>query len=148
MHTDRVGFLGLVGVGIYGLICSLQMQIGSISEPSSGFFPFCLSCLLFFLASVGLFLTWNKRNQEESLRKFWGDVSGPLKIVCCTAIAVFVFESLGFVIAISLYLILLFLVYKYKPLNCLIYGLVGALITWYFFVKILGVSLPKGILNI
>jgi Tripartite tricarboxylate transporter TctB family len=148
MHVDRAGFLALVGVAIYGLICSLQMQIGSISQPSSGFFPLCLSCLLFFLAGVGLFLTWHKRHRATNSREFWGDVSGPLKIVCCTAIAIFVFETLGFIIAISLYLILLFWVYKYKPIKSLIYGLVVALITWYFFVRILGVILPKGILNI
>lgn len=148
MHVDRAGFLGLVGVAIYGLICSLQMQIGSISQPLSGFFPLCLSFLLFILASVGLFVTWNNRHQKTNIREFWGGVSGPLKIFGCTAIAISVFETLGFVIAISIYLILLFIVYKYKPLKSLIYGLVVALMTWYFFVRILGVTLPKGILHI
>ena len=148
MHVDRVGFLALAGVAIYGLICSLQMQIGNISQPSSGFFPFCLSCLLFFLAGVGLFLTWNNRHKTTNSREFWGDVSGPLKIVCCTAITIFVFEALGFALSIALYLILLFGVYKNKILKSLVYGIAIALINWCFFVRILGVTLPKGILNI
>jgi putative tricarboxylic transport membrane protein len=149
MNTERIAFLILLIVSLYGLISSSQMPLGQLQEPGAGFFPLTLSIILFSLAGLGFVLPNRSKAVFPFRISFLGDLGMPVKIFLSTAMAIFFFESAGFLAIGVLFLTLLFFwVSGYRFWKALIFGIAGGMAGWFLFVKLLGVSMPGGILGI
>ncbi len=148
MNSDRMGFGTIFILALYGIVSSSLMPLGGLHEPGPGFFPLALSSILLIFSGLGII---SARPSAEDLARsepFWGDLKTPLKIVLATALAVFAFEPVGFLLTSSCFLVSLFLwVSRYSLWKALLFGIAGGLSGWICFVKLLGVPMPGGLLG-
>ena len=145
MTKGRVASLFFIGVGLYVLIQSIRLPVGSFSNPGAGFFPLLLSLLL---TIVGVLLLATDRGGEPM---HWGGVihlwrSTPWQLVGLTAAYVLVFDWLGFLISSFSYLLLiLYVCCRFRAGTAV--GLAAALTlgSWGLFVKLLALQFPRGL---
>jgi putative tricarboxylic transport membrane protein len=148
MNTDRVGFGTIFVLALYGVVSTSLMPLGQLQEPGPGFFPLALSMILLVLSGLGIVSARPSAEDLARLEPFWGDMKTPVKIVLATALAVFAFEPVGFLITSSCFLVLLFLwVSRYPLWKAVVFGVAGGFSGWFCFVKLLGVPMPGGFLG-
>lgn len=147
MNKERTGSLIFLFSGIYGLIFSIQLPFGRLTEPGPGVFPFGLSILLL---GSGIFILIHKNgkasmNWSSSIRQ----LVTPLQIVGLTLVFSVFLERLGYLITTMAYLFILFIwICRYKFWIAAGLAIVLGMGSWYFFVKLLAIRLPAGILNL
>jgi putative tricarboxylic transport membrane protein len=152
MTNDRAASLLFLCAGIYGFYFSVQLPMGRWNEPGPGVFPFTLSLLLLIFGAA-----WFIRGKGEAKKEGEGGKTGayafiknlatPLKIIGVTALFILAFNWLGYLVASSLYLfLLLFWVSRYRVIVSAALAIAIGVGSWYFFAKILVVSLPQGFL--
>ncbi len=144
MTLERVGSLFFLAIGLYVLVQSIRLPMGSWTQPGPGVFPFILS---FLLSVIGIALlvssgTGKKVNWRDALS---GQVT-PWSIIALTALFILGFDRLGFVVASGIYLFVLLYVVSRLPFARaagLSAGITAA--GWYLFVKMLDLQLPMGL---
>jgi putative tricarboxylic transport membrane protein len=150
MTNDRAASLLFLCAGIYGFYFSVQLPMGRWNEPGPGVFPITLSLLLLISGAA-----WFIRGKRGTEKKDEGQKGGvyavikgqatPLKIVGITALFIVAFNWLGYLVASSLYLFFLLLwVSRYRIIVSATLAVAIGVGSWYFFAKILAVSLPQG----
>jgi putative tricarboxylic transport membrane protein len=147
MSKERVGSLGFLLVGVFGLSQAVRLSIGSLEKPGPGLFPLILSTLL-CLIGVALLLS-----DKEPGRVRWGEVvrqkARVWQIVLQTGVFILTLEWLGYPLASAIYLFSLFSwtcrfrVGQAAGLTALL-----TVTSWYLFVTFLGVQLPSGLLRL
>jgi len=149
MNKERAGSLFFLFTGIYGLILSINLPLGSLNAPGPGILPLCLSILLCLSGVFWLIL--GKGTDREKAGVDWGGIFRnlltPLKIMGLCAAFVFTFTLLGYLLASAVYLFATFLWvsrFKWWASMGLAVGIGGG--SWYFFGKVLAVQLPQGLL--
>jgi putative tricarboxylic transport membrane protein len=146
VNADRVSFGCLFAIALYGLASSLLMPLGEFHEPGPGFFPLCLSAILFILSFLGILSSRRPPKDLSRSEPFWGYMKTPFKIVLATALAILAFEPVGFLATSALFLTMLFLwVSRYAWWKAVAFGMVGSLAGRFFFVRLLGVPMPEGL---
>jgi len=149
MSKERGGSLIFLAVGIYGLIFSVGLPLGRWNEPGPAVFPLALSILL---CASGIY--WFLQGKEKGEKKESGGRVGfvqkyktPLQIIGLTGAFIIVLEPLGYVLASTLYIFVLFFwVSRYKLWIAVILALAFGAGSWLFFEKLLATPLPQGIL--
>lgn len=134
--------LAFAGAILWG---ALQMPPGTANAPGPGFFPRGLGALL-AAVSIGLVIRALRLAPADDAAVALGHRDIALTVV---ALAIFglVFEPLGFVLGASLFMLVL--VRAFSPLGwagSLVVALAIALGSYFVFVKLLGVTLPRGVL--
>lgn len=152
MRGEKIILLILIGVAIWGFKSALQMPIGKVQDQGPGLFPLVLSGLLLILCVLSLGLKFFKKEKQAApvdWGKTWREFRIPLRIILLTIGAIYFWESLGFLIICPLFLFLmLFWASGFQLWKALALGLAGGLIGWAFFIKFLGVAMPRGIFGI
>jgi len=145
MKKERVASFIFFLTGVYGLIFSLSLPMGRLSEPGAGVFPLIVSLLL-LLAGTSMFFAGTEKAFANGFLSFLKEQKVPFLIILITVVFIFLLEILGYVVTASLYIFLLFsVVSRYKwsfALTCA--GLIG-IVSWYIFDILLETPLPKGI---
>ena len=149
MSKERGGSLIFLAAGIYGLIFSIQLPLGRWNQPGPAVFPLSLSILL-CVFGISWFIQ-GKGNAEKretvGLGGFARKFITPGQIVALTAAFILTFDSLGYLLASTLYLFVLFLwVSHYRFWTALGLAIAFGAGSWLFFGKVLTTSLPKGFL--
>ena len=149
MSKERGGSLIFLAAGIYGLIFSIQLPLGRWNQPGPAVFPLSLSILL-CIFGISWFIQ-GKGNAEKKetlgLGGFVRKFITPIRIVGLTAAFILTFDSLGYLLASTLYLFILFRwVSRYRFWTALGLAIAFGAGSWLFFGKVLTTSLPKGFL--
>jgi putative tricarboxylic transport membrane protein len=151
VNGNRVAGLIFFCAGLYGVVFSFPLLMGSSSQSGAGVFPFSVSLLL-VLSGVLWFILGNRRKEERAgieIQKIISDLATPFKIVVVTLAFVLILSTLGYLIASPLFLLFLFLwVGRFRPWVAVGLAILVGIGSWLFFVKVLAVDLPKGILNL
>jgi len=144
MTKERAGSFFFLLIGVYVLVQSARLPMGSWTQPGPGVFPFILSLLLSFVGIALLVSSGAGRKLE------WRDVaSGQVTawtIIVLTGLFIVGFDRLGFVPASALYLFVLLYAVSRLPVAGaagLSVGITAA--GWVLFVKILNLQLPIGL---
>lgn len=148
MNKERAGGLIFLFTGIYGFIFSIQLPLGKLNEPGPGVLPLSLSTLLCISGILWLILGkgGGREKARMGLRGFIRKSLTPLQIVVLTTAFIFLLSLLGYLVASTLYLFLIFLwVSRYKLWAAAGLAIVIGGGSWYFFGKLLAVQLPKGL---
>ncbi len=150
MSKERGGGLIFLAVGIYGLVFSVGLPLGRWNEPGPAVFPLALSIRL--CASGIYWFIQGKRKQEKKesagLGGFIQKYKTPLRIIGLTAAFILALEHLGYMLASTLYIFILFLwVSRYKLWVAVLLALAFGVGSWAFFEKLLATQLPQGILH-
>lgn len=148
-QRELVSSIILLTIGMTILLETRKLPIGSLSEPSTGFFPLILGVLLTILSLLLL----GKAIEEKSGGTSKGEVkSGSLKRVGLAVAALFafayLFEPLGYMICIFLLIsFLLLTIGSQKWWIAITVGLISSLCSFLLFDLLLDVRLPMGLLG-
>ncbi len=149
MSKERGGSLIFLAAGIYGLIFSSSLSLGKWNQPGPGVFPFALSVLL-CISGIGWFIRGKgdgTKRESLGLGRFFRKYYTPLRIVGLTLAFILSLEPLGYVLASTAYLFVLFLwVSRYKLGTALVLSVAFGVGSWVFFQRLLATPLPEGIL--
>jgi putative tricarboxylic transport membrane protein len=151
MNKEGVSAPIFLLAGIYGLVFSIQLPMGRWNEPGPGVFPLCLSFLLCLSGALGFI--YRKRKGEGEPGTDWRRVAKnlvtPLRIIAVIAAFIVCLDKLGYLVVSTLFMLVLFLwVSRYKLWFAITLSIVLGIGGWLFFVRLLSVQLPPGVLGL
>lgn len=140
-------FLVLVGLAT-GVHSWLNLKLGTMQMPDSGFMPFVASMVLVVCSAL---LVLSSLGKDEKPEPFW-EGRGWLK----PALAVFMMlfyawsmDMLGYLFSTLVFMLVWqFVIEREKWLKASIVSVAATVVMWILFSKLLGVPLPTGILTI
>jgi putative tricarboxylic transport membrane protein len=141
---DLFGGLFFLCLGIWVCIGGIRLQVGKLTEPGAGFFPFLGAVVLAVLSAILLFQVWVGRSKgTEAFGTLWR----PIAMIAGLIVYVIILDSLGYIIAtIILCLILLSVMDRRTWWADAVVALVISAGSYILFDSLLGVKLPHGIL--
>jgi putative tricarboxylic transport membrane protein len=151
MTKEQGGSLIFLAAGLYGIVFSIGLPLGRWNEPGPGVFPLGLSALL--CVSGILWFARGKGNGGEKksagLGEFVRKFVTPLRIIGLTAALILSLERLGYLLASTLYLFILFTwVSRYRLWTAFALAIAFGAASWLFFGRLLGTPLPRGVLSL
>ena len=142
---------GVVVAGVFLLLAAficfeaLLVPVGTVRMPGAGFFPLLLGVTLGVLAVTLFGLSLLGANQEPM--RVWPDQPEVLHLVGILVVAIALFERVGFVITMALFLGASMRVLGTRRWGMLVtLSLVGSIGAYVVFSRILLIALPSGIL--
>jgi putative tricarboxylic transport membrane protein len=147
MSKERLGSLGFLLAGIFGLSQAVRLSLGSMEKPGPGVFPLILSVLL---CMIGASLLFSAKGQG---RLRWGEIvrqkARVWQIVLQTGVFILTLEWLGYPLASAIYLFSLFSwTCRFRVGQAAGLAALLTVASWYLFVRFLGVQLPPGLLRL
>jgi putative tricarboxylic transport membrane protein len=135
------------------LLLSLQLPLGTLHMPGSGFFPFLLGLLLMGLAACQTFLLWRRAGAGTAESAAEGQADGSARQVLIfmgiIVLATALLELLGFpLVAFLLMLALLKLLGVRRWRDSALIALLTAGASYMLFVRWLQIPMPKGWLGL
>jgi putative tricarboxylic transport membrane protein len=138
---ERVVSVILLALSAAVIADALGMPAGTLGSLGPGAVPLILGALL-ALTSVGLLLRARRIERTESVEAGHGHVW--LALVALAGLAL-LFEPAGYPISAAAFLIVLLRAYSALSwLACVGWSVLGAGLSFYFFVHVLGIALPSG----
>jgi len=132
-----------LGIGIGFMIGAIRLQIGKPTEPQPGFFPFLGGVILIVLSAIFLFQAQLGRTGETQA---FGRLRSPGIVVLGLILYVAGLQSLGYVLATALLSAAVLRVLETKFRMLLPVSLLLAIGSYILFDRLLGVTLPGGLL--
>src|SRR5512136_810018 len=140
MTKERGGSLIFLAAGIYGLVFSSSLSLGRWNQPGPGVFPLSLSILL-CVSGIAWFIQGKGKEEKKevvSLGGFLRKFMTSLQVVGVTAAFILTFTRLGYLLASTLYLLVLFLwVSRYRLRVALVLAVTFGVGSWLFFGRLL-----------
>lgn len=144
---ERMAGLFLAAAGIAAALHSfLNLKLGKLSHPDSGFMPFLAGCLLAIFSTIWVITSFGK---DESPTLFWGkgDWLRPLLALLLMIGYGVTMEPLGYLLStLAFMLAWQFLVEKAKPVPATAISVIATAAMYLLFVRLLGVPVPEGML--
>ena len=140
---EIVAGLCFLAIGIGFTVGAVKLQIGAPTEPQPGFFPFWDGVILIALSAVFLFQAWGGRAGESHV---FGRLGGPAVVVLALVLYVATMETVGYVITTALLSAAVLKVLDTKPRVLVLISLILAVASYLIFDRMLGVTLPLGLL--
>ena len=138
--------LGLcfAAIGIAFVIGAVKLQIGVPTEPKPGFFPFIDGIILIALSALFLFQAWGGRAGDSQT---FGRIKGPVIVVLTMVLYVATLETVGYVITTAVLSAVVLYALETKPRALILMSLAVAVVSYLIFDRLLGVTLPPGLLT-
>ena len=142
LRADHVAGAFFVGVGALVIALSGDLPTGTLSMPGSGFMPKIVAVLMIFF---GLVLALRGGENRPFAEVTWSDAKHAAMVLAITAIAVALYEWLGFLSTnILLMFTLLVVIERRKALPAAIYSVGVVSMTYVLFVYLLKTPLQIG----
>jgi hypothetical protein len=146
LRADHIAGAFFVGVGVLIIALSGDLPFGTLSFPGSGFLPRILAILTIFF---GILLAVRASESRPLAELTWDDAAHAGMVVAITAIAILLFDWLGFLITdILLIFALLMVIERRRILPAAAYSIAVVVITYVLFVHVLKTPLNTGVLGI
>jgi hypothetical protein len=142
LSTDHIAGGAFVAFGLAVIALSGDLPVGTLSFPGAGMMPKLVATLL---VVFGLLLIMRGRESAPLASIGWADLPHALRVVAITAAAIALYQTLGFVITMTLLLFaLIFGAERQNPLAALAFsaGVVG--LTYFLFEIALKTPLEHG----
>ncbi len=136
-------------IGLAILFNSLNLGLGSLSVPGSGFMPFLAGALIFFFAFLVLIGAIYRKGEVK--QKLWTniDYTKVSSVFVVLLLYIFLLEKIGFIVGTFLLISLLMLFIGSRGwLQSLIGGIIATVVCYFLFNVWLQTQLPKGFLGI
>ena len=141
---EIVAGLCFLAIAIGFTVGAVKLQIGAPTEPQPGFFPFWGGVILIALSALFLFQAWRGRAGESHA---FGKLGGLVLVVLTLVLYVAAMEKVGYVITTALLSAVVLKVLETKPLSILLVSLILPIASYLLFDRLLGVTLPLGLLS-
>jgi putative tricarboxylic transport membrane protein len=127
------------------------LELGTLSEPDSGFIIFWAGILMFGLSMAVLLIALREKDRQAKRNPLWSG-SGWRKVIWVTAalaLYAFLLRPLGFLVGTFLFLLFLFRIYEpQKWLTTIWVSALMVIVTYLVFDVWLGSQLPNGFLDL
>lgn len=141
LRADHVAGAGFVVFGLLVIALSGDLPFGNLSMPGAGFLPMLVSGLLMLF---GLVLMARARESQPYSAIRWSDGKHAALVIAITAVAILLYERLGFVITMMLMMIgLLVIIERRNVVRALIFSACVCLVTYFAFEYVLSTPLAE-----
>jgi hypothetical protein len=145
LRSDHIAGAAFVVFGIIIFALSGDLPFGSLSAPGAGMMP---KLLLGLMILFGLALILGAASSRPFAELEWGDGTHALMVVVISAIAISLYQKLGFILTMSLLVFTLLIVVERKTvLRAAAYSIGLTMIAWWVFGTALKSPLETGILG-
>lgn len=150
-YGDRIISLIFIALGVGQCLWSLHLELGSASEPKTGFMPFLIGLIVTILSAILLVdSTVEVRKTNGTNISPWSDIHWKRIIFMIILLLAYciLLRILGYLI--STFLLIVFLIRIIEPLNwraTFAMGIITSIISYLIFDVWLQVSFPHGILS-
>jgi putative tricarboxylic transport membrane protein len=136
--------LFFLAIGIVFMIGAVMLQVGVPTEPRPGFFPFIDGIILIGLSVLFLIQAWSGKTGDSPA---FGKTGGPVLVVLTLILYVVTLETLGYIITTAILSAVVLKVMETKPRILVLVSLILAVVSYLLFDRLLGVTLPRGLLT-
>lgn len=144
IRADHVAGGAFIALGVAVFALSGDLPFGTISAPSAGMMPKLMAGLMMAFAMV---VMGGARTSQAITEIDWSDRWHALLVAAITAIAVVFYQTLGFLITMSLLVFaLLVIVERRNLLRAAVYSIALTLFAYWLFSKALKSPLERGLL--
>jgi hypothetical protein len=141
LRADHVAGAAFVVFGAAVIALSGDLPVGQLSMPGSGFLPMIVASLTIIF---GLMLILRAGESGPFSELGWDDGKHALMVTAITAVAIALYEHLGFTITMLLMMVgLLIVVERRNPIRASVYCIAVVLFTYVSFVYGLKTPLPE-----
>ena len=145
LRSDHVAGAAFIAFGILVFAIAGDLPFGSLSMPGAGMMPKLVTALTMLF---GLLLIIGGHASQPFAAIGWSDGSHALKVVVITAVAVASYQTLGFILTMSLLVFVLLVVIERQPVHyAAAYAIALTGMAWWVFGKALKAPLETGILG-
>ena len=145
IRTDHVTGALLAAFGLIVVALSGDLPIGTLSFPGAGMMP---KLLAGWLIVLGLVLIARGRESPPLKDISWHDLPHALRVTAITALAVALYQPVGFLITMALLLFaLIFGVERRQPVAAAAFSLGVVALTYLLFAVVLKTPLEQGLLG-
>jgi hypothetical protein len=145
IRTDHVAGSVFVALGIVVLALSGDLPVGTLSFPGAGMMPKLVAGLMIVF---GLLLVGRAGESAPLASLAWGDLPHAARVVAITAIAIALYQPLGFVITMALLLFTLTFGAERRPVLAAAAFSAGVVaLTYLLFAVVLKTPLEPGVLG-
>jgi putative tricarboxylic transport membrane protein len=142
--SDILASLVLILIASGAIIGAIGLRIGTPTEPQPGFFPFLSGAVILVLSLVILFRGFAGRTGS---RQGFGEIRRPAMLVGVLIVFVVLLESLGFILASLIAIVLVLRIMGLRSWRVLLISAFAFSIgTFLLFDRLLGIPLPAGVL--
>lgn len=148
-NTELWSGLAGLALSIFVVYTGLELKLGTINDPGSGYVMFYAGLLMIVFSSIMLYSA--VKEGGPTFLSLWRDVlwTKPLLVIALLVTFTFVFETAGFLVSTTILLIALLRVIDPVPWpRAIPIAILVPLICWYVLQKLLLIQLPSGILKI
>lgn len=144
LRSDHVAGIFFILFGIVIFAFSGDLPFGTISSPGAGMLPKLTAGLMMAFAAV---IFAGARESPPLASIDWSDRSHAIQVVLITAVAIYAYVPLGFLITMTLLVFtLLIVVERRNPLIAAVYSVGLTLFAYWLFGKALKAPLEPGLL--
>jgi hypothetical protein len=145
IRTDHVAGSVFVALGIVVLALSGDLPVGTLSFPGAGMMPKLVAGLMILF---GLLLVGRAGESAPLASLAWGDLPHAARVVAITAVAIALYQPLGFVITMALLLFTLTFGAERRPVLAAAAFSAGVVaLTYLLFAVVLKTPLEPGVLG-
>jgi hypothetical protein len=145
LRTDHVAGAAFVIFGVIVFAFSGDLPFGTLSAPGAGMMP---KLLIGMMIAFGLALMLGAARSQLFAEIDWSDRNHALMVVVISGVAIASYQTVGFLITMSLLVFVLLVVIERQPVHyAAAYALVLTLLAYALFAKALKSPLEQGILG-
>lgn len=145
IRTDHVAGSVFVALGIVVLALSGDLPVGTLSFPGAGMMPKLVAGLMIVF---GLLLVGRAGESAPLASLAWGDLPHAARVVAVTAVAIALYQPLGFIITMALLLFTLTFGAERRPVLAAAAFSAGVVaLTYLLFAVVLKTPLEPGVLG-
>ena len=143
LRSDHVAGAAFVIFGIIVFALSGDLPFGTLSAPGAGMMP---KLLVGLMIAFGIALMFGAAASKPFADIDWSDRNHALMVVVIAAAAIASYQTIGFLITMSLLVFVLLVVIERQPVHyAAAYALVLTLLAYALFAKVLKSPLERGI---
>jgi hypothetical protein len=145
IRTDHVAGSVFVALGIVVLALSGDLPVGTLSFPGAGMMPKLVAGLMILF---GLLLVGRAGESAPLASLAWGDLPHAARVIAITAVAIALYQPLGFIITMALLLFTLTFGAERRPVLAAAAFSAGVVaLTYLLFAVVLKTPLEPGVLG-
>ena len=145
LRSDHVAGAAFIGFGLLVFALSGDLPFGRLSAPGSGMLP---KLLVGLMVAFGIVLILGGARSRPFAEIEWSDGKHALMVIVIAAMAVGLYQTLGFIVTMTLLVFALLVIVERQPLHYAAAYSVGlTVIAWWVFGKALKAPLETGILG-
>jgi hypothetical protein len=145
LRSDHIAGAAFIAFGILVFALSGDLPFGSLSAPGAGMMP---KLLIVLMIIFGIALLIGGAASQPLADIDWSDRNHALMLVAITAVAVALYQWLGFILTMTLLVFTLLVVVERRDvLRAAAYSIALTAIAWWVFGKALKAPLERGILG-